>query len=556
MTTTTEVLIVGAGPTGLMLANQLAKRGVRALIIDRHSGPAQQSRAIGVHARTLEIYAQLGVIEQALAMGVRTHGVNMWAGGERKARIPFGDIGAELSPYPFILMLGQDLNEGILGAKLSTFGVSIRWNTELMDFEQRADHVVAKMRGPDGRVETITSRWVAGCDGSRSFVREHSKISFPGAPYEHVFFVADTVGTGDMVPAELNVYLWKGGFHLFFPMRGENRWRVIGILPPELRDRPDLSFDHVVPDLREAAGENLQFTACHWFSTYRIHHRAADRFRERRCFLLGDAAHIHSPMGAQGMNTGIQDAYNLAWKLAAVVQGQADASLLDSYEAERRPVAQRLLDTTDRAFRVVVSDTWLAASFRTRVMTRLIALGMRRERVRRLVFRTVSQIGIAYPDSALSRNLPGAPGESVRAGDRFPWLRVKRSGSSVVDDLSARLDDRRFHLLVIGQPAPKLIAGFEDLVSVHAVAHEGNEEALASAGVSTPGFYLLRPDGHVALAGVRVQESDVASYLRSAGFKSVDVAQTSRKARASEAGIDRIVRRTQADSISHDSSSL
>src|SRR5262249_49155777 len=160
-------------------------------------------------------------------------------------------------------------------------------------------------------------------------------------------------------PGELNVYLLRDGFHLFFPMRGQNRWRVIGILPDQLHTRDNLTFDDVVPSIRQEAGAAVEFKSCAWFSTYRISHRAAERFRDRRCFLLGDAAHIHSPMGGQGMNTGLQDAYNLAWKLALVVQGGADASLLDSYEAERMPVAERLLQTTDRAFQMVVSDSWL-----------------------------------------------------------------------------------------------------------------------------------------------------------------------------------------------------
>ena len=142
-----------------------------------------------------------------------------------------------------------------------------------------------------------------------------------------------------MVPDELNVYLWRQGFHLFFPMRGTDHWRVVGILPPHLRGRDDLTFEDVIPSVRQEAGAELSFEACSWFSTYRIHHRRAARFRDRRCFLLGDAAHIHSPVGAQGMNTGLQDAYNLAWKLALVVSGRADAALLDSYEDERIPVA-------------------------------------------------------------------------------------------------------------------------------------------------------------------------------------------------------------------------
>ncbi|HEX6610160.1 MAG TPA: FAD-dependent monooxygenase, partial [Hyphomicrobiaceae bacterium] len=412
-----DVLVVGAGPTGLMLANQLVRHGVRMMVIDRHSGPAQQSRAMAVQARTLEIYAKMGIIDQALALGEKATGANMWANGRSTARIPVGDIGRDMSAFPYILMLGQDDNERIMGAKLHDHGVDVQWNTELVSFEQHPGHVEAVLKQPDGSTRTVRAAWVAGCDGSRSPVREMSGIGFPGAPYEHTFFVADTEATGPMRPGELNVYLWKDGFHLFFPMRGKDRWRVIGILPQHLRQRDDLTFEEVVPDIRQEAGAALDFKSCLWFSTYHIHHRAAERFRDRRCFLLGDAAHIHSPAGAQGMNTGLQDAYNLGWKLALVAQGRADPALLDTYEQERIPVAKRLLETTDRAFQIIVSDGWFGALFRTKIMARVAAIAMRFERVRTLAFRTISQVGISYPKSPLSQTLFGLPKGGPVAGD-------------------------------------------------------------------------------------------------------------------------------------------
>ena len=255
-------------------------------------------------------------------------------------------MGRDLSPYPFLLILGQDDNELLLGESLRERGVEIQWSTELIGLDQSTEDVRVTVRQPDGSTRELRTRWVAGCDGAHSAVRTLNGIGFPGAPYEHVFFVADTTATGGMVPSELNVYLLSQGFHLFFPMRGVDHWRVVGILPPELRNRTDLEFDAVAPAIRAHVGSSLVFQECSWFSTYRIHHRRAERFRERRCFLLGDAAHIHSPVGAQGMNTGLQDAYNLAWKLALVADRRARDALLDSYQAERLPVAERLLGTT------------------------------------------------------------------------------------------------------------------------------------------------------------------------------------------------------------------
>jgi 2-polyprenyl-6-methoxyphenol hydroxylase-like FAD-dependent oxidoreductase len=513
----TDVLIVGAGPTGLMLANQLARRGVRPVIIDRHSGPAQQSRAMAVQARTLEIYSKLGIVERALELGKRGDGANMWANGKWTARIPLGEIGRSMSPFPYVLMLGQDDNERIMGAKLRDQGVEVQWNTEMTSFQQHPGHVDVTIRRAGGAPEAVRTSWLAGCDGSRSPVRELSGITFPGEPYEHTFFVADTEATGPMKQGELNVYLWDDGFHLFFPMRGKDGWRVIGILPKGMRDRDDVTFDEVAPGIRHEAGAGVVFSKCHWFSTYRIHHRAAERFRDRRCFLLGDAAHIHSPAGAQGMNTGLQDAYNLGWKLALVVKGQADAALLDTYELERRPVAQRLLRTTDRIFQVIVADGWLGRLFRTRVLARVAAFAMTKRRVREVAFRTISQIGIRYRGSPLSQTLPGLPAAAPAAGDRFPWLQLRMKPGGPVEDLFVALDDTLYNLVAVGQPAPK---GFGGLVRTHEIpADDHNTQALAAARITGPACYLLRPDGHVGLAGPRLEAADVEGYLARSGIK-------------------------------------
>jgi hypothetical protein len=361
-------------------------------------------------------------------------------------------------------------------------------------------------------------------------VRELSGIAFQGAPYEHVFFVADTQMTGPMVPDELNVYLWREGFHLFFPMRGTDHWRVVGIVPTLLRGKDDLEFADVVPSIRQEAGTGLSFQGCSWFSTYRIHHRRAEHFRDRRCFLLGDAAHIHSPVGAQGMNTGLQDAYNLGWKLALVLSGRAGAALLDSYEDERIPVARRLLATTDRAFSLAVSDSTLAGFFRTRIVAKILALAMRLDRIRKLVFRTISQIGIQYRESALSQTLPGLPDAAPRAGDRFPWLRLKLSAGGPSEDLFRKLDDTRFNLIVIGQPvvtyggcrfaepvpatSPGGLPGLGDLLRTHAIPSDPvNDRELERASIPRPSFYLLRPDCHVGLSGIRLEAEAVTRYF-------------------------------------------
>ncbi len=509
----TDVLIVGAGPTGLMLANQLARRAVRPLIIDRHPGPSPQTRALGVQARTLEIYAKLGLADRAIELGKRGTGAHMWSQGRQTGAVSFGDAGDATTPYPYILVLGQDDNERIMGERLREQGVQVQWNTELLALQQHATHVVATLKLPNGATRSVTAAWVAGCDGARSAVRSLSGIDFPGAPYEHVFFVADVTATGGMVADEVNVYLWREGFHLFFPMRGTNHWRIVGIVPPQLREQEGLDFAAVMPSLRSEAGAGLSIQACSWFSTYRIHHRAAARFRDRRCFLLGDAAHVHSPVGAQGMNTGLQDAYNLAWKLALVVQGKADDALLDSYEAERQPVAHRLLDTTDRAFRLVVSDSPFAGLLRTQVLARIAGFAMRRRRVRREAFRIVSQIGIRYRRSPLSVATGELPSEAPRAGDRFPWMKLQLEPGGTVQDLFQALDDTCCNLLVFGH-APPPLPDMDGLLRVHTIpVTAGNEAEQARMRVPRSAFYLLRPDGHVGLCGRAVDAAVVRRYF-------------------------------------------
>ncbi len=452
-------------------------------------------------------------MQRALELGRIATGVNLWAEGQRTARVPIGEAGRELTPYPYILILGQDDNERILGDKLREHGGAVAWNTELVALDPHDDHVVATLKQPDGSSRTVRAAWVAGCDGAHSAVRKLNGIEFPGAPYEHVFFVADVEASGGMVPDEVNVYLWRSGFHLFFPMRGERHWRVVGIVPEPLRGRDDLRFDEVVPSIRGEAGASLTFGACRWFSSYRIHHRAAARFRAGRCFLLGDAAHIHSPVGAQGMNTGLQDAYNLAWKLALVVSEGADAALLDSYEAERIPVAQRLLATTDRAFRLIVSDHPLAGLLRTEVLARIAAFAMRRSVVQALAFRTVSQTAIAYRSSPLSHDEPGLSDDAPRAGDRFPWLRLQWRADGPVEDLFETLDDRHFHLLVFGARIESALP-FERLIVPHVVAPTPrNDEALRRARIPQPSAWLLRPDGHVGLCGTRLDAAAIGRYV-------------------------------------------
>ncbi len=354
-----DVLIVGAGPTGLVLALWLHRQAIRVRIIDQAPGPGTASRAFAVHARTLEFYAMLGVADEAIEAGRKFDAVNYWAGRRHAARAEVGDIGKGLSPFPFILILPQDEHERLLLGRLEALRLPVEYGTELISFDQGASAVSAEIRGPGGR-ETAAARFLCGCDGAHSTVREQLGISFPGGTYSDLFYVADVIGSGPAANGELHVFMGGSRFNAVFPMKDEGHVRLVGLVPERLRSKPVLTFEDCAADIRR--GVRLSITGVSWFSTYRVHHRVAESFRQGRIFLLGDAGHIHSPAGGQGMNTGIGDAVNLAWKLAEVVKGHANPVLLDSYEDERIGFARTLVATTDRAFALAVSKGIFATS--------------------------------------------------------------------------------------------------------------------------------------------------------------------------------------------------
>ncbi|MBV8342064.1 MAG: FAD-dependent monooxygenase, partial [Gammaproteobacteria bacterium] len=361
-----EVLIAGAGPTGLVLALWLTKLGVKVRIVDKSAEAGTTSRALAVQARTLELYQQLGLAEAVVAQGHRVPALNLWARGAPAARVSFQSIGEGLTAYSFLEIFPQDEHERLLIERLAAAGVSVERSTELKDFEDDGNLVTARLSRPDGNLETCSARYLAGCDGARSAVRETLGVGYPGGTYRQLFYVADIAGTGRTLDGELHVDLDEADFLAVFPLAGTGRGRLIGTVQDERADRADsLTFDDV--SHRALDHLKLEVDRVNWFSTYHVHHRVAQHFGKGRVFLLGDAAPIHSPVGGQGMNTGIGDAINLAWKLAAVLNRQGRNGLLDSYEIERSAFAQRLVATTDRVFTFVNASGSLAEFVRTRI---------------------------------------------------------------------------------------------------------------------------------------------------------------------------------------------
>jgi 2-polyprenyl-6-methoxyphenol hydroxylase-like FAD-dependent oxidoreductase len=495
-----EVLIAGAGPTGLALALWLTRLGVPIRIIDRASEPGTTSRALGVQARTLELYRQLDLDREVVGRGVQVPAVNLWARGRRAARLPFATIGEHLTPYPFVEIFPQEEHERLLIERLQQLGVTVERGTELASFSDDGQCVRAQLRGADGRVGSCECAYLAGCDGARSRVRETLAAGFRGGTYRHLFYVADIEGSGPPVNGELHVDLDEADFLAVFPLPGEGRVRLVGIVGDQRAEHADtLQF----ADVSGQAMSQLRLAVrrVNWFSTYHVHHRVTGRFRGGRAFLLGDAAHIHSPVGAQGMNTGIGDAANLAWKLAAVLAREADAALLDSYEIERGTFARRLVATTDQAFTFVTAAGAFAGFVRTRLAPRLLSAAIRFAPLRRFLFRTVSQISLNYRGMPLSEGVAGR----VHGGDRLPWV---PQGAS---DNHAPLKVIAWQVQVYGTAGEELRA---------ACARCGLPltvfpwtAACRAAGIGRDALYLLRPDTYVALAQRAVDPPALERYF-------------------------------------------
>ena len=492
------VLIAGAGPTGLVLALWLTRLGVGVRLVDKAAEPGTTSRALAVQTRTLELYQPLGLAAAVIERGVRVVAVNFWVGARRVARAVFGDGGVGLSPFPYAVIFSQDEHERLLIDRLRDAGVTVERPVALVGVEDHGDGVRARLRRADGSDELFDAACVAGCDGASSTLREALAIGFPGGTYEHLFYVADVEARAPANDGQLHGTLDEAEFLLAFPLKGERRVRLIGLVRDEAATRGHgLTWDDVGKDVIARMG--IAVERVNWFSTYHVHHRVADRFRKGRAFLLGDAAHIHSPVGGQGMNTGIGDAVNLAWKLADVLHGRAPASLLDSYESERIAFARRLVATTDRAFTVVTSQGPLARFVRRRLVPALIPLVFRTRSARRLMFRIISQTGVSYRESPLSAGRAGR----VHGGDRLPWVEAANN--------FAPLDALAWQVHVYGDATPEIEpACRERHLALHVFPWR---PAMRRAGLRRNALYLVRPDGYVALADREPSVSRLTRYL-------------------------------------------
>jgi 2-polyprenyl-6-methoxyphenol hydroxylase-like FAD-dependent oxidoreductase len=496
-----QVLIVGAGPTGLVLASELLSRGISTRIIDKGDGVALQARAIGIHARTLEVLAMMGLAERFLADGQVVRHMRFYSEGRCLTSLEFAHNG---SRFGFMLMLPQDQTERLLRAKVTELGGVVENRTELTGLSIGGDAVTATVRAPGGRAETITAGYVVGCDGAHSRVRLEIGATFYGHPYPQDWLLADVLLNWDLREDATHAFFRRDGLPvILFPMRG-HRWRLT--LPfagnRDAQAPPTLEEIQRLTDQR--APRPVVVSDPSWLACFRSHRRSASVYRQGRALLAGDAVHIHSPAGGQGLNTGVMEAHNLGWKLALVAADRAPDALLDSYGAERRPVAEEVLRLTH----ALVHYGTLTQPVRRRARDAVIPALGRSQIIQQRAASRMSQVYVSYPPGPLVR--PSRERGEPRVGQRMPDLQVRADGqaTTLYDVLRAGR-----HVLVA--PAahaaralsdPALRPFRSDLDIVTQTSAPGEKRAWP--------FILIRPDGHTAALGRPGSMDAVTGYLR------------------------------------------
>ena len=496
----TDVLIAGAGPTGLVLALWLRHQGVNVHIFDQAEAPAQNSRAIIVHARIVELYRQLGLSEGLLELGYKLPATNLWVYRQHKAHVPLEDFGRELTPYPFMLSIPQDDHERMLEKRLNDMGIHVERGSKLQGFVDHGSSITATLfRESDGSSTTHEASYIVGCDGAHSVVRHEIGAKFEGETYKPLFYIADVEGKSEKhFNGEGNVVFTNDTFNLVVPYNEAGHVRLVGIIMPDdnendncesLVHQHQITFDDVRPQIMQAM--DIDITKVNWFSTYRSHHRVAEKFRNNRAFLVGDAAHIHSPVGGQGMNTGIMDSINLAWKLATVLKQtnmseDARGRLLDSYEYERRSFAMMIVKSTDAGFTTLTSNGLFPHILRNWLIPYLVPLLLKLDFARTRIFRGASQLICHYRGSSLSQTGEG----TVQPGDRLPWVAINE-----VDNFST-LREVCWQLHIYGESLPQLEKWARQTSVKVFVFHW--QEQYAKAGLVENAVYLLRPDQYIA----------------------------------------------------------
>ena len=510
-----DIIIAGSGPTGLMLANQLTRFGIDYIILDQKPGPTDQSRALVVHARSMEIYEQLGLSDQIVADGQKNDGMNFYKEGKMITSVTIVNPDEKASPFPYLMMYEQSKNETLLYNNLLSQHRQVLWNTSISSIEEKEGIYAIKTVQGD-QENTYECKYLIACDGSKSMVRDFSNMSFTGGSYLNVFYVADTHVDAGFSSEKLSLFLTNHGVAILFPMKGLHHFRALGILPKEYYHRDDLPFEEILNEAKKEMKMPVTFYDTNWHSTYRLHHKKVTSFNLGNIFFAGDAAHVHSPAGGQGMNTGLQDAYNLAWKLALVKKNQASAALLNTYHEERNPVANELLKTTDRLFSFMSTDGFWFSFFRLYLIPFFVPIITKSRTVRKQLFLLVSQININYFSSSLAKGKAG----KIRAGARLPFLTVVQNKISI--SIYKLIKEKAIHPFtvlsynIVSDGFEQLDKSLYNIVAVE--INDNNNKAFKEAGFPRSFVLVIRPDNYIGYISERTNVEKLNHFMKEAYF--------------------------------------
>lgn len=470
------VLIVGAGPTGLTAALELSRLGVGVRIVDRAPEPSLTSRALGIQARTVELLRVRGVGDEMVRLGNPARATTLYSEGEKLAAI---ELHRMPSKFNYVLLLAQSETERLLTEALSRQGVKIERGVELTALTHQPDGVSVVLRSGEGAEEVVDAAYLIAADGSHSAIRKALGLPFTGRSLTHNYVLGDLRIAGDMPEDQLSIFLARNGFLAVFPM-GAGRFRFMATDPAGIAgDTGDPTLEDIQRLYDRTVHQPAQVYNLNWSSRFRINSRHMNTLRDGRVFFGGDAAHVHSPAGGQGMNAGIQDMINLSWKLAMVLDGRARPELLDTYQSDRLPVIRRLVRLTERATRAFNSTNPLVHAAITRVAPIVLA----RSRVQEKAAPRFGQLAARYRGCPIAKG--GGRIGTLRAGDRVPDLPVGDG------NLYDQIDLSTLTLFVTGARIPETYPRWQHIV---ALRHVSIDDMPA-------GWLLVRPDGYLASAG-------------------------------------------------------
>ncbi len=517
-----EVLIVGAGPSGLMMACQLVRWGVSVKIIDQQLYRANESRAFGIQAKSMEIFQNLGLAEQFITKAEVARQAHFFWRGKPILKLNFGKFQLENTPFSFIYFLPQPKTEKILLNYLDQNGLRVERNIKLENFEDHADYMIASLKNEkNGAIEQLKCRYVVGCDGARSSVRHLLKIPFIGGDYQQDFFLADVkLKWPSSLQDEFRIFFDKQGFFLNAPLEQGYTRIITAKITNDVAEATSLNMDEIQKFIRQVSHCDLEILECTWMSRFHLHHRVVQNYQKNNTFLVGDAAHIHSPVGAQGMNTGLQDATNLAWKIALTIQNNLDDQLLKTYELERQFIGKKLIKTTDRIFLLLTSPNKLLGILRPvffMAASKIIAIS----RIQQRLFWLISQLGIHYNNNAFiyqkceqaSKEFLAGPSAGFRAPDAptentslFELFKLKPGNLLVfiTSDKKPLITDEKLIQLKMQH---KWLAVHKFLASAK------NRLLFQRYGVTQDSVYFIRPDGYIGFRNSPLNYDDLISYL-------------------------------------------